>query len=259
MWNGGQMPNCQLTSPKSDDGDKRKVKSSGRQARIVYPYYPGVYPMNQGMGFAMNPLPPLPAPRVTPNSVLFQLVPNRSDLQFTFDIGISGQKVYLISSVSMLSFQINQRQFIDVKLPCEISKSIINGTNYISFGQNTTGVDITVELKFNIGSEIDNMVNHIVEILPKAETKHGDPFANSVCPISRQKIAIASRGKSCEHMQCFDLREFIVRAIETGNFCCPICGDLIYNFADLRYDPTYLQAVRTEESMFGDMLNDGLI
>lgn len=232
------------------DGDRRKVRGPERQARMVYPYYPGIYPMNQGMVFPMNQLPPLPPPRVTRDSVLFQLLPNRNDLQFMFDIGISGQKVYLISSVSVCSFWINQHQFLDKKLPCEISKSVVNGTNYIAFAQNTTGMDIIVELKLNIDGEIDNLVNHIVEKLPKATPRQVDPFVTSTCPISGQKIVTAARGHSCDHTQCFDLRGFIIRSIDTGNFACPICGQ-INDFVDLRHDPTYLlQIVSADDTMF---------
>ena len=235
-----------------DPASRRKGAPGVRQARFVYPYCP----TSQSTTFLVKPV-PLPPPHVTPQSVTFCLPPGRNDLNFVFQVATCpGQNVYMrsIMPIPPLTFQINQRQFVNVVLPCNVSRAIVNGNNLVSFCQHASPCSAIVELKLDIAEDIEQMVQFVLEGLPKAEPITMDPFAGTDTLPRMEKIEIPCRGRLCKHPQCFDLRAFLRYAIDTGIWQCPFCG-VGLQLVDLRHDPTYLEREERQQAAFEEILD----
>jgi E3 SUMO-protein ligase PIAS1 len=56
-----------------------------------------------------------------------------------------------------------------------------------------------------------------------------------VCPISGARICHPGKSKSCEHIQCFDIGNFLTMNLTHPRWLCPICGcqctyyDIVYD------------------------------
>ncbi|KAJ6236742.1 zinc finger miz domain-containing protein [Anaeramoeba flamelloides] len=61
------------------------------------------------------------------------------------------------------------------------------------------------------------------------------------CPLSGKPISIPSRGRKCQHLQCFDLEEFLIHSEKRNGLVCPCCNQPISD-TDLIVDG-YLQDI----------------
>ena len=172
-------------------------------------------------------------------AVLFTVPPHSLEIcfQFMFEM-ISGQSVVLTSNgaVDRITFALNSAQYHDVKLPVDVTSSMVNGENRIAVC--TIGFDVPLFLQIAVSLNVGAMVRQIVEEREPAPVIGMDPFATQVCPLSKQRIAFAGRSIKCRHAQCFDLAVFLENAIRVNNWSCPVCGQPI-TFEDLRYDRGY--------------------
>lgn len=87
---------------------------------------------------------------------------------------------------------------------------------------------------------ISAALNEIVSNRSPASFPLNSPECNTnnssfIDPISHSPILCPGRGVSCNHMQCFDLHEFLLLNSNVDNWKCPICGSIL-TYEDLRFD-----------------------
>lgn len=70
-----------------------------------------------------------------------------------------------------------------------------------------------------------------------------------LCPLSRVPITCPARGVNCNHVDCFDLRQFLMLRLSEGS-PCPICNQPLFA-DDLRFDPSFF-AVRARPPVVDD-------
>ena len=79
------------------------------------------------------------------------------------------------------------------------------------------------------------------------------------CPLSRFLPEVPARGVRCQHIQCFDLRAYIVLQ-ERAKSCrwrCPICGMLALNVIVDRYMQAVLKQANADGADSVEFLSDG--
>ncbi|KAI9004800.1 MIZ/SP-RING zinc finger-domain-containing protein [Gaertneriomyces semiglobifer] len=59
------------------------------------------------------------------------------------------------------------------------------------------------------------------------EIQVGDQIVSLVCPISLKRIIVPGKGRSCRHVQCFDLETFVKLSRLNCKWKCGICSDTI--------------------------------
>lgn len=256
----GDPSKVSLNIPISSTTNSRssgKHNSNLRQARMIYPFC-----MVPQQGILQNNFvspqmcsPSLPQPYVTESSICFTLLPYRNDLNYQFSIQIGpGQSVYATSNSQTpimfpISFALNRIPFINVKLPVDITGAIQNGSNLISFQQINSTQPLFLSICMSPSLQIDELVNKVINEFPQAMSLNAQfsntgvlPFPTSTDPISGNIIDHPCRGVNCTHIQCFDLRSFIERALNDNSWICPICG-LMLSYENLRFDPTFYDIV----------------
>lgn len=236
-----------------------RVKSSARQARLVaFPtmaqhFYGGMalqnqpniamsQPVFQGMGFPQQQM-IYPQPQIANNSIIFTLLPQQREIPYSVNIDkMHFPKATLKASggVRAITFSINNTLFTNAVPPVDLSALIVHGPNFLQFCTFGFQTPIFIEIALEDIKNPDALVEQVMNQFPAAPPIVPDPFANLNCPISHQKIENAGRGVNCVHAQCFDLKNFIKRGIETNCWDCPVCGNKI-PFEDLRYDRDYLK------------------
>ncbi|KAJ3424380.1 zinc finger miz domain-containing protein [Anaeramoeba flamelloides] len=66
------------------------------------------------------------------------------------------------------------------------------------------------------------------------------------CSLSGKTISIPSRGRKCQHLQCFDLEEFLINSEERNNLVCPCCNQPI-SYSDLIVDGLLQDILKKEK------------
>jgi len=248
---GSLSPPSNVESTQNNNRVRRK--SSARQARLLTFPVPTNTPLKQSSVLNIsqplfshmmyNPNSFIPPPRVTPNSITFTIYPQNCEASFSFMLSMSEKQnvtLYGPSSVPYLTFSLNKFLYNNVALPIDVSASVVQGNNYIVFPAYLLSNSICVELRTIDLQNPDVLMKQVIEQFPIA---HHVNFSGSItkkCPISKKLIDNPARGDNCQHLQCFDLKSFLERAIQTQNWACPVCGMQI-PFNDLRYDPSYLK------------------
>lgn len=74
-----------------------------------------------------------------------------------------------------------------------------------------------------------------------------------VCPLSRMRIKIPVKSINCDHLQCFDANEYILRNEKNPTWICPVC-DKSCLYDDLLIDAYFLD-ILTNPTIF-DSFND---
>lgn len=248
-------PSCNPIKQSKSSG---KHNSNLRQARMIYPFcmvpQQGYAPQNNFVSPQMFS-PSLPQPYVTEDSIVFTLLPYRNDLNYQFSLQIGpGQTVYATSTPQApimfpISFALNRVPFINVTLPIELTGAIQNGSNLISFQQINTTQPLFLSICMSQPPNIEDLIDKIINEFPHATSLNSQfsnigvlPFPTSTDPISGGQINQPCRGVNCTHVQCFDLRSFIEKALNENSWVCPICGSML-PYEKLRYDPTFFEII----------------
>lgn len=237
-----------------------KHNSNLRQARMIYPFcmvpQAGI-PSNAQNTFVSPQMcsPSLPQPYVTDSSICFTLLPFRNDLNYQFSLRTGpGQRIYATSGSQMpilfpISFALNRIPFINVKLPVDLTGAIQNGSNLISFQQINSTQPIFLTICLSPSPQINGLVEKVINEFPQATPANFNinnlgslPFPTIADPISGRQIMQPCRGVNCTHIQCFDLRSFIEKALNENSWACPICGSMI-SYENLRYDPSFFDII----------------
>ena len=231
---------------------KTRRKSSARQARLVaFPaFYRGMGPQNHPGTmsqpiFNQIPYPQSPVvyppPQILNNSFVFTLLPGQNEIPYSINIDKShlGKATLNVSSnVQTITFSLNGTVFTQATPPLDITNIIVHGQNYLQF----TTIGYTnpsfIEIKLEDIQDPDVLVQKVINEFPAPPPILEDPYSTNICPITQTTIDKPARGVNCTHAQCFDLKNFIVRGIQTNTWTCPICGMPI-SFQDLRYDRDY--------------------
>lgn len=61
------------------------------------------------------------------------------------------------------------------------------------------------------------------------------------CPIDQRRLKIPIRATTCQHLQCFDLINYITLNEKSNKWTCPVCNKYAF-FEDLQID-TYMQSI----------------
>lgn len=164
-------------------------RSDTRTARLVYPMRAPAATL---------------VPVVTPESIEFMLPPGRDDLNFTFQMRMfAKQNVFMRGSgILGLTFRINGVLFEKARFPCDVSKAVVSGVNWIAFGGNFGPTPLKPELCFDVSRDIESMVARVVS---------NGRGTNVVT-------------ETCTHVESFEIWGFMRRAITTGVWTCPVCG-----------------------------------
>ena len=86
--------------------------------------------------------------------------------------------------------------------------------------------------------DVNDIVRDIVTNRPHSNYSGPDSGSQSfVCPFSHVPITCPVRGVSCNHAQCFDLREFLI-AQDNEDWKCPICNQPL-TIDTIQFDPFY--------------------
>ena len=234
---------------------KTRRKSSARQARLVaFPaFYNGMgiqsqtaatmsQPNFNQLQFPQSPV-VYPPPQISNNSFIFTLLPGQREIPYSINIDKShlGKAIFNVSgNVRTITFSINGTLFTQATPPIDITNLIVHGPNYLQFC--TFGFTATsfVEIKLEDVQNPDVLVQKIINEFPAPPPINQDPYSTNICPISQTTIDKPGRGVNCTHSQCFDLKNFIVRAMEMNVWDCPVCGRPI-SFEELRYDRDYMK------------------
>ncbi|KAJ3426798.1 zinc finger miz domain-containing protein [Anaeramoeba flamelloides] len=67
------------------------------------------------------------------------------------------------------------------------------------------------------------------------------------CSLSGKTISIPSRGRKCQHLQCFDLEEFLIRSEKGNDLTCPCCNQPI-SYSDLIVDGLLKDILKNEKT-----------
>ena len=237
---------------------KTRRKSSARQARLVgfpmqQPFYSGMplqtqapmtmsQPVFNAMTFQQSQV-VYPQPQIINNSIVFTLLPQQNEIPYSVPIDKQNYpKATLKASggISSITFSLNNTLFSNAALPIDISSLIVNGNNFFQFC--TFGFQTTIFVEISLESYQDPqvLVDRVVNQFPAPPPIVSDPFATYICPITQKSIEKPARGVNCTHSQCFDLKAYILRSLETNTWECPICGCSL-PYEDLRYDRDYLK------------------
>ena len=86
--------------------------------------------------------------------------------------------------------------------------------------------------------DVNDIVRDIVTNRPHSNYSGPDSGSQSfVCPFSHVPITCPVRGVTCNHAQCFDLREFLI-AQDNEDWKCPICNQSL-TVDTIAFDPFY--------------------
>jgi len=86
-----------------------------------------------------------------------------------------------------------------------------------------------------------------VEMLNVSDSDVVEPLSYNfslLCPISKLKMKLPSRSINCRHIQCFDLRTFILLNKIKSNWTCPICKTSIL-MEELVVDSFFLDVINS--------------
>ena len=67
----------------------------------------------------------------------------------------------------------------------------------------------------------------LVNAISTNHSPHDVPITDNeqaLCPITGKMLKYPGRGINCQHLQCFNLKEYIKRATSTRQWLCPICN-----------------------------------
>lgn len=175
--------------------------------------------------------------------------PLPGDLRFPFSIIFEAwHRIFLVSQSESTKFRfsLNGINYSHPIFPVDVTSSLQNGENIISFNLegNTTTVYAMLCIK-NI-ENIDEMVKHVLSFHKLDSIPPNPEEVSFLCPISGEFIQNPGRGVHCSHRQTFDIRSFLRRALETNNWMCPICEQSL-PFLHLRYEPSFLRSVNLND------------
>ena len=181
--------------------------------------------------------------QITNDSITFKLPPMSSRVlcQFKFEYTINHRVVLnIIGPNCTIPFNINDIPFSFNGTEIDITDEIKMGQNRIIFNTLSVKESIVACIQWKEAKNVETWVQKIITEFPMMEIKPDTEFVSEIDPILKVQITVPGRGVQCTHAQCFDIRNFLNKAFDTGRWECPICGvRLSYN--DLRYDPRFLK------------------
>ena len=250
-----EFAGCQHQEP-SPLTQRSRRKSSARQARLLpFPctqtYFNGMSLQNQNMAMSQPIFPGMgyqqqmvyPQPQMCNNSIIFTLLPQQREIPYTINIDKMHFPRAILkasSGVMNLTFSINNKLFSSAVPPVDISNLTNHGINYFQFCTFGYQSPIFVEVALESMQNPEVLAQQIVSRFPEPPQVMSDPFSIWICPLSNQKMELPGRGVDFSHYQCFDLKSFIKRGIESNCWECPICRNTL-SYEELRYDRNYMK------------------
>jgi hypothetical protein len=180
---------------------------------------------------------------INKDSISFKLPPMSSSVlcQFKFEYSIHHRVVVnIIGAQAPIPFNINDIPFSFTGIEIDITDQIQMGQNRLIFNTLSTKEPIVACIQWKESKNVESFVQKIITEFPLMEIPPDTEFISEIDPILRTQITVPGRGVTCTHAQCFDIRNFLNKAFETGHWECPVCGVRL-TFNDLRYDPQFIK------------------
>lgn len=177
------------------------------------------------------------------DSISFKLPPMSSRVlcQFKFEYSIHHRVVVNITGAQApVPFNINDIPFSFTGTEIDITDQIRMGQNRLIFNTLSSKEPIIACIQWKESKNVESFVQKVITEFPLMEISPDTEFVSEIDPILKTQITVPGRGVMCTHAQCFDIRNFLNKAFDTGHWECPVCGVRL-SFNDLRYDPRFLK------------------
>ncbi|KAN0030670.1 hypothetical protein ACTA71_009311 [Dictyostelium dimigraforme] len=146
----------------------------------------------------------------------------------------------------------SNRRFVDIKSkdqfqsPVDVTDIVLQNynNNYeisVKFPFFQTGLIIVQLVQFisldRLVSGKERLFSYSFKLIENNQLLNSNDISIN-CPISKKIISLPAKFKKCQHIQCFDYRSFLLRALVIRNWNCPICNKP-NNFSDLRINRNF--------------------